>query len=100
MSSFIPKAAVGLAACAAMAVSMGILCPANALWAAGPVIEYRDVGSAQDFDTKQNIYFDHGDSVRRLRRAGLLEHAWPGRHGRRVCTKTTSTSGGPALRPS
>ncbi len=85
MSSFIPKAAVGLAACAAMAVSMGILCPANALWAAGPVIEYRDVGGPQDFDTKQNIYFDHGEGFGGTGWPRLLEHGLGrGRHGRRV----------------
>ena len=62
MSSFVPKAAIGLAACAAMAVSIGIVCPAKAVRAAEPVVEYRDVGGPLDFDKKQNIYFDRGDA--------------------------------------
>ncbi|MGA2032105.1 MAG: hypothetical protein ABSG68_07620 [Thermoguttaceae bacterium] len=61
MSTFVPKGTVGLAACAAMVVWMGILGRATSGRAAEPVVQYRDVGGLQDFDTKQNIYFDHGE---------------------------------------
>ncbi|MGO9204106.1 MAG: hypothetical protein ACLQM8_26590 [Limisphaerales bacterium] len=40
---------------AASAVGLG---EARAEPAAGPVIEYRDVGNAQDFDQNQNIYLE------------------------------------------
>jgi hypothetical protein len=52
---------LGLVAYAVMAVWIGIFCPATKAWAADPVVEYRDVGNAADFDSKQNIYFDHGE---------------------------------------
>ena len=42
MSTFACKRTVGLAACAVMAVSLGILCRATSVRAADPVIEYRD----------------------------------------------------------
>ena len=61
MSSFVPKAAIGLAACAAMAVSIGIVCPAKAVRAAEPVVEYRERRRPPGLD-KQNIYFDRGDA--------------------------------------
>ena len=62
MGSIHKDQGIGVVACVVLTIAMAVLCSAEDLRAAEPVIEYRDVGNAQDFDKKQNIYFDRGDS--------------------------------------
>ena len=72
---------IGLLSWTMIAVFIASLCRALGGPVAEPAVEYRDMGNAEDFNTKQNVYFDVNTNFAGTGWPSYWNMAWKGTGG-------------------